>query len=95
MENKKDPTFIDDWFLQRDFDIFDPFRFDQLNAFEKALLDHPLRIRQGNEQASSEKSDLIKPDLDLFDRLSKSPTAVTGSETDELASLKSAQKSLK
>ena len=48
LENKE-PTFLDDWFLQRDLSVSQPFRFDQLNAFEKALLDHLLRIRQGNE----------------------------------------------
>jgi hypothetical protein len=71
LENKKEPTFLDRWFLQRDLSLYlDPFRFDQLNAFEKALLS-TTRFASAKEMSRhlSEKSDLIKPDLELFDRL--------------------------
>ena len=49
LANKKEPTFLDDWFLGRKLDKYlDPFRFGQLNAFEKILL-----ARKGPAQASS------------------------------------------
>ena len=91
LENKKEPTFLDDWFLQRDLSIYlDPFRFDQLNAFEKALLS-TTRFASAKEMSRhlSEKSDLIKPDLDLFDRLFEIAlnSGSLDQETDELASL--------
>ena len=100
LENKKEPTFLDDWFLQRDLSVYlDPFRFDQLNAFEKALLS-TTRFASAKEMSRhlSEKSDLIKPDLDLFDRLFEIAlnSGSLDQETDELASLaKSAEKLLK
>ena len=100
LENKKEPTFLDDWFLQRDLSLYlDPFRFDQRNAFEKALLS-TTRFASAKEMSRhlSEKSDLIKPDLDLFDRLFEIAlnSGSLDQETDELASLaKTAQKSLK
>ncbi len=97
LESKKEPTFLDDWFLQRDLSVYlDPFRFDQLNAFEKALLS-TTRFASAKEMSRhlSEKSDLIKPDLDLFDRLFEIAlnSGSLDQETDELASLaKSARK---
>ena len=91
LENKKEPTFLDEWFLQRDLSIYlDPFRFDQLNAFEKALLS-TTRFASAKEMSRhlSEKSDLIKPDLDLFDRLFEIAlnSGSLDQQTDELASL--------
>jgi hypothetical protein len=91
LENKKEPTFLDDWFLQRDLSIYlDPFRFDQLNAFEKALLS-TTRFASAKEMSRhlSEKSDLIKPNLDLFDRLFEIAlnSGSLDQQTDEFASL--------
>jgi hypothetical protein len=97
LKNKKEPTFLDDWFLQRDLSVYlDPLRFDQLNAFEKALLS-TTRFASAKEMSRhlSEKSDLIKPDLDLFDRLFEIAlnSGSLDQQTDELASLaKSAEK---
>jgi hypothetical protein len=97
LENKKELTFLDNWFLQRDLSIYlDPFHFDQLNAFEKALLS-TTRFVSAKEMSRhlSEKSDLIKPDLDLFDRLFEIAlnSGSLDKQTDELATLsKSAEK---
>ena len=91
LKNKKEPTFLDDWFLQRDLSVYlDPFRFDQLNAFEKALLS-TTRFASVKDMSRhlSEKSDLIKPDLDLFERLFEIAlkSGALDQEKDELATL--------
>lgn len=71
LANKKEPTFLDDWFLGRDLKKhLDPFRFGQLNAFEKILL-----ARKGPAGAASmaryvrDKWELIPPNPEEFDRL--------------------------
>ena len=69
----------------------DPFRFGQLNAFEKILL-----ARKGPAQASSmaryvrDKWELIAPDPEKFDRLfgvALKTSALKSEETSELAIL--------
>ena len=92
LANKKEPTFLDDWFLGRKLDKYlDPFRFGQLNAFEKILL-----ARKGPAQASSmaryvrDKWELIAPDPEKFDRLfdvALKTSALKSEETSELAIL--------
>ena len=71
LANKKEPTFLDDWFLGHDLKKhLDPFRFGQLNAFEKILL-----ARKGPAGAASmaryvrDKWELIPPNPEEFDRL--------------------------
>ena len=91
LENKKEPTFVDDWFLERDLSGYlEPFLFERLNAFEKALLS-TTRFASATEMSRhlSEKSDLIKPDLDLFDRLFKITlnSAALGKQTDTFGKL--------
>ena len=71
LANKKEPTFLDDWFLKNDLSKYiEPIRFEKLNAFEKALL---ASTRFVDGQAISryllEKTNLLPTDLDLFDRL--------------------------
>ena len=71
LANKKEATFLDDWFLQRDLSKYiEPIRFEKLNAFEKALLS-TTRFADGKaiSRYLSEKSDLLPPELDRFDRL--------------------------
>ena len=92
LANKKEPTFLDDWFLGRKLDKYlDPFRFGRLNAFEKILL-----ARKGPAQASSmaryvrDKWELIAPDPEKFDRLfdvALKTSALKSEETSELAIL--------
>ena len=71
LANKKEPTLLDDWFLSRDLSQYiEPVRFDKLNAFEKAILS-TTRFADAKEISRhlSDQTDLLPPDLDLFDRL--------------------------
>ena len=71
LANKKEPTFLDNWFLKQDLSQYlEPVRFEKLNAFEKALLS-TTRFASEKEMSRhlSEKSDLSSPSLDQFDRL--------------------------
>jgi hypothetical protein len=96
LANKKEPTFLDDWFLGHDLGKYlDPFRFGQLNAFEKILL-----ARKGPAEAVSmaryvrDKWELIPPDPEKFDRLfdvALKTSALKGEESKQLAVLNSLQ----
>ncbi len=71
LANKKEPTFLDDWFLERDLDKYlDPRRFALLNAFEKILLARRLPDRAASmARYVREKWELIPPNPEQFDRL--------------------------
>ncbi len=71
LANKKEPNFLDEWFLERDLSKYlHPLRFDKLNAFEKALLS-TTRFASAMQMSRhlAEKSELIASDPEHFDRL--------------------------
>mgnify|MGYP001202295137 FL=1 len=85
LANKKEPTFLDDWFLEKDLSKYlEPIRFDRLNAFEKALLS-TTRFASKKEISRhlAEKSELSPPDPDLFDRLFEITLKSASLEADE------------
>ena len=65
LKNKKEPTFVDDWLLRNDLSKYlEPIRFDQLNAFEKALLS-TTRFASAREISRhlSDKTEMAPPTL--------------------------------
>ena len=83
LKNKKEPTFVDDWLLRNDLSKYlEPIRFDQLNAFEKALLS-TTRFASAREISRhlSDKTEMAPPDLDLFDRLFETALQSSSMET--------------
>jgi hypothetical protein len=94
LRNKKEKTFLDKWFIGADLTTYlEPFNFNQLNAFEKALLVEKVAAKDQEtiKEHFRNKADTIAFNAPEFNTLFQ--TAIKGSdlETNDEYNLKAAQ----
>ncbi len=78
LKNKKDKTFLDEWFVGNDLGKYlDPWAFSQLNTVERILLAQRLKEKHGAiARHVTDLLDLIEPDIARYNHIFK--TALKG-----------------
>jgi hypothetical protein len=78
LRNKKDKTFMDDWFIGEDLTpYFRPWHYQRLNMMERVLLGKRVAAeRAAMQRHVKDRFDLVPPDIERFNRLFR--TALQG-----------------